>query len=246
MHIAICENSGVHVIERMVDSAKEKLDIDWNFRFFSEGVRLLSAVNGNEIAFDGVILDDELKDISGLEVGRQLRDITENVELAFWGASPENALEAFELNAVHYVKKPVTEEKLEEILKRFAQRIGREKEIIRISAKKKTYFFPVSDIIRIQSSKKRIDVYTVRSEFPVKIGISFTDAENQIMAQVGEKQLLKISRGLIVNMDYISGIRKGTCCFEDGTSILISRASKMHVQEIFIEYQAEKLRQKGM
>lgn len=246
MHIAICENSGMHGMERMVDSVKEKLGIDWTFKFFSEGMRLLSAVNGNEVAFDGVILDDELADISGLEVGRQIRTSTESVELAFLGVSPENALAAFELNAVHYVKKPVTEKKLEEILKRFSQRIEREKDIIRVSAKRRDYFFPVSDIIRIQSSKKRIDVYTVRSEFPVKVGISFTDAQNQIMAQVGEKQLIKISRGLIVNMDYISGIRKGTCYFEDGTSILISRAAKMHVQESFIEYQAIKLRQKGM
>lgn len=240
MHIAICENSSKHVMERMVESVKEKLGIDWDFRYFSEGLGLLSVVSRNEIVFDGIILDDELKDINGIEVGKQIRNLTDNVELAFWGDSAQNALEAFELNAVHYVRKPITEEKLEVILKRFEQRIGKGKDIIRVNAKKKTYFFSVSDIIRVQSSKKRIDVYTVRSEFPVKIGISFADAESQIMEQAGEKQFLKISRGLIVNMDYISDIRKGTCFFADGTSILISRASKVHIQETFIEFQAKR------
>ena len=81
-----------------------------SIKTFTSGEKLLK-----EKKFDIVLLDLMLPGIHGLEVARQISDRS---RVIFITSYREHAVEAFDVNAVHYLVKPVTEERLFQALDR--------------------------------------------------------------------------------------------------------------------------------
>ncbi|MGI8571565.1 MAG: LytR/AlgR family response regulator transcription factor [Solirubrobacteraceae bacterium] len=70
--------------------------------------------------FDAIFLDVRMPDLDGVELGRVLRRFSSPPELVFVSAYDHAAVEAFELRAVDYLRKPVGRQRLEEALDRVA------------------------------------------------------------------------------------------------------------------------------
>lgn len=73
-----------------------------------------------KLDFDLCILDIEMPGINGLEVARMLKD----KPVIFTTAYKEYASDAFDLDAVDYVKKPVQKERLEQAVEKAIKRIS--------------------------------------------------------------------------------------------------------------------------
>ncbi|MCC3375453.1 response regulator [Cohnella sp. REN36] len=77
-------------------------------------------------ALDLVLLDVEMPGMQGLELARRLRAVRPEIQVVFITAYAEFARDAFEVEAMDYLLKPVTAEDLEKTLARYARRFGRE------------------------------------------------------------------------------------------------------------------------
>lgn len=94
-----------------------------------EGVEVVKAFNDPQqllkeapgLQFDLCILDIELPGMNGLQVANILKD----VPVIFTTAYREFAAEAFDLNAVDYIRKPVTHERLETAMQKARTRMER-------------------------------------------------------------------------------------------------------------------------
>ena len=62
--------------------------------------------------FDASLLDIEMPGMNGLELAEQLLNISPNMKVAFITAYNSYATEAFDVNAIDYVLKPIREERL--------------------------------------------------------------------------------------------------------------------------------------
>jgi DNA-binding LytR/AlgR family response regulator len=71
-------------------------------------------------AYDAIFLDVRMPDLDGVELGRVLRRFAAPPQLVFVSAHDAAAVDAFELRAVDYVRKPVSRRRLEEALERVA------------------------------------------------------------------------------------------------------------------------------
>jgi len=76
-----------------------------------------------ELRPDVVFLDVQMPGLTGFEVARRLRLIDAPPQLVFVTAFDQYAVDAFSVNAVDYVLKPVDAERLEQTLERVRQRI---------------------------------------------------------------------------------------------------------------------------
>jgi len=76
-----------------------------------------------ELRPDVVFLDVQMPGLTGFEVARRLLVIDTPPQLVFVTAFDQYALDAFSVNAVDYVLKPVDAERLEQTLERVRQRI---------------------------------------------------------------------------------------------------------------------------
>jgi DNA-binding LytR/AlgR family response regulator len=71
-------------------------------------------------AYDAIFLDVRMPDLDGLELGRVLRRFASPPQLVFVSAYDGAAVDAFELRALDYLRKPVSRRRLEEALERVA------------------------------------------------------------------------------------------------------------------------------
>jgi DNA-binding LytR/AlgR family response regulator len=74
-------------------------------------------------AYDAIFLDVRMPDLDGVELGRVLRRFAAPPALVFVSAYDGAAVDAFELRALDYLRKPVSRRRLEEALERVAAAI---------------------------------------------------------------------------------------------------------------------------
>jgi two-component SAPR family response regulator len=76
-------------------------------------------------SIDLALLDMEMPALHGLELARRLRECRPEIQIAFLTAYEEFAKEAFEVEALDYLLKPVMQEDLSRMIGRFVKRSGR-------------------------------------------------------------------------------------------------------------------------
>jgi DNA-binding LytR/AlgR family response regulator len=73
--------------------------------------------------YDAIFLDVRMPDLDGVELGRVLRRFASPPQLVFVSAYDNAAVDAFELRALDYLRKPVSRRRLEEALDRVASAV---------------------------------------------------------------------------------------------------------------------------
>ena len=69
-------------------------------------------------AYDAIFLDVRMPDLDGVELGRVLTRFASPPQLVFVSAHDAAAVDAFELRAIDYLRKPVSRRRLEEAIER--------------------------------------------------------------------------------------------------------------------------------
>jgi DNA-binding LytR/AlgR family response regulator len=80
-------------------------------------------VKASSHIYDAIFLDVRMPDLDGLELGRVLRRFAAPPQLVFVSAYDTAAVEAFELHALDYLRKPVGRQRVEEAIERVAAAI---------------------------------------------------------------------------------------------------------------------------
>lgn len=113
--IALCDDepTELHTMERMLrsypgHSIKDTLAV----RQFERADALLFAIEQESYVPDLIFLDIYMPTLSGLEAAKKLDWMNLPCRIVFLTSSKDHALEAFELNVLHYLVKPVSEESL--------------------------------------------------------------------------------------------------------------------------------------
>ena len=88
----------------------------------SDGVQALQ--QSGQLKPDVVFLDVQMPGLTGFEVARRLLLVDAPPQLVFVTAFDQYALDAFTVNAVDYVLKPVDADRLEQTLERVRQRVS--------------------------------------------------------------------------------------------------------------------------
>lgn len=105
----------MHVLERFERVVSEVKELEL-CGLFNTGKQLLSYIQ--EYPLDAVFLDIEMPGINGLQLSGQILDLNENIDIIFVTAFNQYAVEAFELQAIDYIMKPLTEERLGKTINR--------------------------------------------------------------------------------------------------------------------------------
>lgn len=106
------ETHALERFERMVSNVTE-LSL---CGLFETGEQLLAYLRENPL--DAVFLDIEMPGINGLQLSEQIQNLNENIEIIFVTAFNQYAVDAFEVQAMDYIMKPLTEERLGKTIRR--------------------------------------------------------------------------------------------------------------------------------
>lgn len=150
-------------------------------RAFNDPVKFLE--ESKKIDFDLCILDIEMPGINGLDVARALN----NKPVIFTTAYKDYAAEAFDMNAIDYVRKPIEKERLEKAIQKAIGLIDKKiiKEYIQVNTNKGKALLFFEQVLRItnsESDKRDKLVMLENGEQLVLKNISFEQLLSQLPA----------------------------------------------------------------
>ena len=168
-----------------------------------------------ELHPDVVLLDIRIPGIDGLEVARHLVDMDEPPAVIFTTAYDEYALEAFKVNAVDYLLKPIRIERLNEALSKTIKpnksqwralnrkEDGTPKARTHISSRTRRgiVLIPIKDIFFFRAEHKYVTVRYPEGE--VLIEDTLKDLENEF----GER-FARIHRNCLIATEYLYALEK--------------------------------------
>lgn len=123
--IALCDDETAELdkTESMIrDYEKTCAQTGFLIERFENADELLYRVKEKDFAPDIIFMDIYMPNQMGTEVVRELRSMGNGSKVVFLTSSREHALEAYSMDAVQYLVKPISKETLFQVLDRFAQR----------------------------------------------------------------------------------------------------------------------------
>jgi two-component system response regulator AlgR len=125
-------------------------------------------------AFDVVLLDIHMPGTDGLQLAQVLQKLKQPPALIFVTAHAEHAVQAFELEAVDYLTKPVRLERLQQALHKAERHLqargltpphGPGQDVIIIQDRNRTERLPLSDVVYFKAELKYITVRTATRQY---------------------------------------------------------------------------------
>ena len=194
----------------------------------TEALRLL-----HDREVDVVFLDIQMPGLSGLELAQVLARFRVPPPVVFVTAHEQHALEAFDLNAVDYVLKPVRQERLAEAVRRVLDATGRTSatsdEQIPVERGGVTRFVPRSEIRYVEAHGDYARLHTDADSHLLRTPLSALEE------QWADAGFVRIHRSLLVSLAHVDELRvdSGRCSVVVGGDVLqVSRRHTAHLREL--------------
>jgi len=171
---------------------------------------------------DVALLDIRMPEMDGLETAQHLLKLAHPPAVIFTTAYDSYAIQAFEVNAIDYLLKPVRPERLLAALRKAAATIPPHAEDLRaataqsrrylsMSERGKVTLIPVADILYLRADLKYVAARTLQREFLLEESLSHLEKE------FGER-FVRIHRNCLVARESVAGFEKDG---EGGWAVLL-------------------------
>lgn len=179
--------------------------------------------------FNLLLLDIEMKGISGVELARRLRREKSRAEILFLTSHTEFYGEGYEVDTLHYLIKPIREEKLRQVLERAAQRLRAEPPSVLISTEGETLRLYESEIYYVEAFLHYVSFVTAQGTFRVR----------EKMSQVEQRLsdgFFRSHRGCLVSLACVRRIARGEVQMEDGRILPLARGKYDEINRAYIRF----------
>lgn len=192
----------------------------------AEALRVLQ-----EEQVDAVFLDIRMPGLTGLDLARVLSRFRTPPPVVFVTAHDEHAVDAFELNAVDYVLKPVRSDRLTEAVRRIVDAGGHDPSIsdddsIAVELGGVTRFISRADVRYVEAQGDYARLHTGSGSHLIRVPLTSLEDEWRAVGFV------RIHRSLLVSLPHIEEVRmdSGRCTVVVGDEELA--VSRRHTREL--------------
>ena len=227
MKIAICDDER-QIIEdysKIVNDYLYEKNIVCTVDGFSGGTSFLQLYN----EYDLVFLDCDMPDINGLELAKIIRENDGKIMIVFLTAHSDYVYDSFEVDAFRYLLKPVSKEKMYDVLDKFLNIYNHDRKIT-IPTNSAYISVDANEVIYIEAAKKHTKVKTTGNEYIANKAISVYQSE------IANPGFFRTHRGYIVNMRYISTVEKNTISLTNGEIVLLSSKCRDEFNKSYMNY----------
>ena len=215
--IAVCddEHQQTEYIKSLVNKWADANNIKVTVDMFENAENFKFAWSESK-AFDILLLDIEMGGQNGVELARDLRKTDEKLVIIFITGFADYISEGYDVSALHYLMKPVKEDKLFEVLDKAVKTLTQINKSLVLTVDSETYRVPLSEIRYIEAQDHYVVIRAVSQEYKTKMNLS--DIEKSL-----DNSFFRCQRSFIVNLKFVYKITRTFIVLDDMTEIPLSR-----------------------
>lgn len=227
--IAICDDTEIdrNFIKDIVTDWANKSGVKPDIHMFSSAEEFLFEYEDCK-DYQILLLDIEMGQMDGVSLAKELRKTNDSAQIVFITGYSDYIAEGYEVSALHYLMKPVREEKLSEVLDRAVSKLGKDEKALMLESGGETNLVP---IYRIRFIDVRGNYTTVHADKEYTIKKTLSDVEKEL-----DERFYRVGRSCIVNLTQISKVTKTDIFFNSGETVPLPRGSYEKVNRAIIEF----------
>lgn len=187
-----------------------------------------------QLIFDAVFLDIRMPGISGIDAAQKLYRRNQPCMIIFVTALPEYVYDAFEVEAVDYLIKPLDKKRLYSTLDRMCRRIekkGGKSLLVKGAGWCKSV--RIRDILYCEVFGRKVYIHTTGEV------IEYYCRLEQLEHQLGAG-FFRCHRSCLVNLKHVHGYENGMAIIENGSQVPVSRLRGQAFMEAILQVMKEK------
>jgi DNA-binding LytR/AlgR family response regulator len=193
----------------------------------------------HEQQLDAIFMDVQMPGLSGLDLARVLSRFSTQPPVVFITAHERHAVDAFELNVVDYVLKPVRDERLSEAVRRVVRRVegadpapvAADDESIVVELGGVSRLVPRADVLFVEAQGDYARLHTATESHLVRVPLT------TLADQWAEAGFVRIHRSSLVALGHITEWRTDsgrTTVVVGGHELVVSRRHTRELRDLLV------------
>lgn len=229
MRLAIVEDEAVHgkLLEEYIGNWSKQNNIPVSVKTYISAESFL--FEWEDMPCDAVFADIQMPGMDGMEMVRKLRERDTKIPVVFTTGITDHMQEGYEVEALNYLVKPLSEEKVSACLDKILQRHADTDYLIAetLDGVRK---LPVEKVDYCEAAGHNAVLGLTGGE-RLFVQISLAKLETEL----SDKGFVKCHRSYLCNISNLNRITTDTLIFDDGTRAPVSRRLYREVNRAFID-----------
>lgn len=227
VNVAVCDDD-CDILERMRCIIEKEYPC-WRVDLFASGKALEEKLQRN--TYTMYFFDIELGDGNGYDMAKKVRRKDPTAVLFFISSHEEYACDAFEVDALRFLRKPLEEQKVLEALRKAEEVLALHNMRLDFRKNGQEYSCKLSDIFYLERKQRRIELHLFTGEV-IEIYGSLREFEKELK----ERNFSRCHQGYLLNLDYIKSIRESIVILENEEKIPLARSRRESFKKDYMDY----------
>lgn len=176
--------------------------------------------------YDMLLLDIEMGDMDGVTMAKKLRRDNDTIQIVFITGYSDYILEGYEVAALHYLMKPVREDKLFSVLDRAAEKLSKNERVLNLRIGGEMVRIP---IYQIRYAEVFGNYVTIHAADDLTVKMTLGELEKEL-----DDRFFRVGRSVVVNLTQIGRVTKAEIRLNDGAVIPLPRGAYEGVNRAII------------
>ncbi len=216
LKIAVCDDSAAdrRFIAEIARSWAKDTGHDARITEFPSAESFLFEFDGG---WDILLLDIEMGGMDGVELAKRLREKSATLQIVFITGYSEYIEEGYEVEALHYLVKPVDPSKLRSVLTRAVGKLTKNEKALTLDSGGETVRVPVYEI---RCAEVRGNYVTLHANTDVTVKMTLGELMDML-----DDRFYRVSRWAAVNLTRVSRVSRTEVTLTDGSVIPLPRGA---------------------
>lgn len=228
--IAICDDDRAFMseLEALLHELLSERKTDCHVTQFSDPSALLAAIEQGmccDLLFQDIFFGQE----KGLRCAQILRDQNYDVDLVFVTTSRDYAVDAYSVQPLHYLLKPLSRTELSRALNRFLQQ--HTPQVLCLTTPQGAFRVPMTDALYFEIYNHTIVVHLSDGG-----SRSWRGSLQELEAVLPSDQFVRTHRSFLVNLEHISEIGHNQILLTTGDTLPVSRNALANVRMSLLSF----------
>ena len=229
--IAVCDDNTAELNKlcSMISRILDDNNMDYHIDRFLSGESVVRAIDTEKKEFDILFLDIIMDEFNGVMAAKRIREEDDSISIVFITNSPDFVFEGYDVQALHYILKPVDTKKLSQILLYdWNRRYG--KNYMDIKDGQSLHRIMFDDICYLESRGRKVAITAKDGDYET-YGIL-----SQFIDLLPSDQFISCHKSFVINLNYVSSITKASFSTKFNQTVPISKARYSASKKAFINF----------